>query len=576
MPEFVITGPDGKKYKVTGANAQGALDALKRQIGAQPAPVIGQAPASSAGATPDIFGEARLAKRDRDAKRVETEYNNLPDWAKPIVTADDLLTQFASGVGMGLPEKAAAYGRSWWNGTDYATERGDIDKKLADSRERSGLAGAVANIAGSVAGPAALAKAGVTATNIPRIGKLLGLTADGAAIGATTAYGNDQDVGTGALIGGGLGAAGQALVGAGAKVLSPFMPNAERSAAAEILSRNGVPVSAGQRSGSQALRYAESEIGGGAAENFMEKQGKKFTAAVLNRIGEKADSATPEVIDRAFSRIGKTFDDLAARNAMVPDQQIAADLAQTAVDYASLVAPSQRISLIDKTATDVLTLLQSGRMDGKVYKTLRSNLDRFARGTSQPEAKTAARELIQALDGGMERSIARTNPADAGAWSKVRNEYRNILAVEEAMAGAGENSAAGIVSPAKLRSATVRKHGKRNYVRGKGDFAELARAGETVLAPLPNSGTAARLASRGLFAAIGGGAGYGQDGWTGLAKGALLGGAAPWVAGRMLMSKPVQAYLGNKAASSLTPEARALIARMLATGGVGLLGSTNE
>lgn len=531
---------------------------------------------NAGGANSDPFASARAAKKERDDTRSKAQYDALPWWGKGIVNTDDLVTQFASGVGMGLPEKAAAAGRAWWNGTDYATERAAIDKQMADSRERAGLPGVAANIAGSVAGPAALAKAGITATNIPRIGNLLGLTADGAAIGAATAYGNDQDVGTGALLGGALGGAGQLVVGAGAKALSPFMPNAERAAAAKLLGREGVPVTAGQKSGSRALRYAESEIGGSAAENLMEKQGEKFTSAVLRRVGENADRATPEVMDRAFGRIGRTFDNLAARNAMVPDQQVAADLAQVAVDYASLVAPSQRIAIIEKTANDVLGLLQTGRMDGKVYKTLRSNLDRFARGTSQPEAKMAARNLIQALDGGMERSIARTNPADAGAWSNVRNEYRNILAVEDAMAGAGENSAAGIVSPAKLRSATVRKQGKRNYVRGKGDFADLARAGETVLAPLPNSGTASRLASRGLFAAIGGGAGYGSDGWEGLAKGALLGGAAPWMAGRALMSRPVQFYLGNRAASALTPEMQAVLARLMATGSIGLLGSKSE
>lgn len=44
MPQFLITGPDGKKYKVTGADANGALNALKSQLGhatgdASPPPV---------------------------------------------------------------------------------------------------------------------------------------------------------------------------------------------------------------------------------------------------------------------------------------------------------------------------------------------------------------------------------------------------------------------------------------------------------------------------------------------------------------------------------------------------------
>lgn len=48
MPSYIITGPDGKKYKVTGADAQGAYNALKRQLGG------GSADVGSAGMAPDI------------------------------------------------------------------------------------------------------------------------------------------------------------------------------------------------------------------------------------------------------------------------------------------------------------------------------------------------------------------------------------------------------------------------------------------------------------------------------------------------------------------------------------------
>lgn len=33
MPSFNITGPDGKKYRVTGESAEGALNALKGHLG---------------------------------------------------------------------------------------------------------------------------------------------------------------------------------------------------------------------------------------------------------------------------------------------------------------------------------------------------------------------------------------------------------------------------------------------------------------------------------------------------------------------------------------------------------------
>lgn len=47
MPSYIITGPDGKKYKVTGPNAEGAYNALKKQLG-------GGSDVGSAGMSPDI------------------------------------------------------------------------------------------------------------------------------------------------------------------------------------------------------------------------------------------------------------------------------------------------------------------------------------------------------------------------------------------------------------------------------------------------------------------------------------------------------------------------------------------
>lgn len=526
----------------------------------------------SLGAAPDISASIP----DVPVDRVTREYNALPSYVKPLVAADDLVTQFASGIGMGLPEKGVANVKAWWNGTDYETERAKIDNMLADSRTRSGIPGMIANIGGAVAGPAALAKAGITATRLPGIaGKALGLAADGAAIGAATAFGNDQDVTTGALAGGLLGAGGQALASGATKVLSPFIAPAERAKSAGVLAREGVPLTAGQKTGSKALMYAESELGGGAAGKVMDDQANAFTAAALRRVGENADRATPEVMDRVFRRVGKQFDDLSARNALVPDQRIAADLTQVAVDYASLVAPNARLGKIEKTVNEVIGLLRNGRMDGTVYKTLRSDLDRFARGATQPEAKMAARDLIQALDSGMERSIARYNPSDAGAWSKVRREYRNLLVIEEAVSRAGDQAAGGVITPANLRSATARKQGKRNYVRGSGDFARLARAGAEVMPSLPQSGTAPRLAARGipslLGAGIGAGIGLGNGDFQDAAVNAAIGAAVPYGVGRALMSRPAQAWMGNQAATAITPEMRAAFARLIAAGGVPTL-----
>lgn len=101
-----------------------------------------------------------------------------------------------------------------------------------------------------------------------------------------------------------------------------------------MLRREGVTdLTAGQRTGNRSLKYFESEMGGSAAERVTDRQGEQFTRAALRRMGEDAPRATPEVVDRAFDRIGASFDDLAARNAMRGDRKLGFELARAERDY---------------------------------------------------------------------------------------------------------------------------------------------------------------------------------------------------------------------------------------------------
>lgn len=221
MPQFIITGPDGKKYKVTGPNAEGALNALKRQLGsggrASPAPA---APSPSLGTDTEISGMLPDAK----VSKTQREYEALPGWAKPLVAANDLIGLAASGMTFGFGDKGLAK-------VDELLGRGTYDERLnvrrgetEASRERAGLAGAVAEIGGSVLPAAKAAQLGVTATRLPGLwGRLGGMAIDGAGYGALAAAGNDKDIGTGAAIGAGLGAGGQAVMKVGSALAKPII-----------------------------------------------------------------------------------------------------------------------------------------------------------------------------------------------------------------------------------------------------------------------------------------------------------------------------------------------------------------
>ncbi len=77
-------------------------------------------------------------------------------------------------------------------------------------------------------------------------------------------------------------------------------------------------------------------------------------------------------------------------------------------------------------------------------------------------------------------------------------------------------------------------------------------AAATLLTPLPNSGTAQREMARGIVTGIGGAAGALAGGYPGAAAGIVGGAAAPGIAGRTIMSKPVQGYLRNQKGAGLS------------------------
>lgn len=332
------------------------------------------------------------------------------------------------------------------------------------------------------------------------------------------------------------------------RAITPLPISKERQALVEAMNNEGIDLTAGQATGRQGLRYAESELGGGKGVAMMEKQGEQFTAAALKRAGITANRATPEVMDDAFNRIGNQFETLATRHSLPPDAQLATDVASVVTDYASLVGPANRAPIVEKMANDLVNSAQNG-MAGDAYNSITSRLARMARNNKDPQLASALRDMRGAVDEAMERHLTSIGSPDLAAWQTARNQYRNIIVLEQAAAGAGEKAAEGILSPSALRNATVQNQGKRAYVRGQGDFAELARAGEATMKPLPQSGTAPRTAVRAIGAsvptmigaALGSGAGV-----PGMMAGGVAGAAAPYAMGRALLSSPVRGYLSNQ------------------------------
>lgn len=547
------------------------------------------------GATTPVPTEGAAGEFARTASAItqnpaKAAYEQLPEWQKPIVAASDIVNRTADGLMFGFGDEIAAGIRAPFTDKTYSEELANQERLSNAERNRAGGAATAAELAGGV--KTALAAPSFAANSMNAGHGLLrtaaGSGVDGAILGGLMGLGGTGsmedrlgDAASGAKWGLGLGAAAPLAVAGGTKLfqkaVSPFATTAERSKAVQTLAREGVETTAGQKTGSKALRYAEGEIGGAKAADMVERQGEQFTQAALKRAGINANRATPEVIDGAFERIGQQFDDLAARNVLKPDDALLKELRTAFNEYGSMVPESARAPIVTELANDIVdTIKTKGAIDGAAYQSLRSRLEKMARGArADPQLSGVLRDFRSALDKGMERSIIRTNPRDAGAWSKARKQYRNMLVLEDAATRAGENAAQGIISPSALRGATKNKQGLRNYARGNGDFADLARAGEAVMKPLPDSGTSSRLSARSLGALgpsiVGAGAGgaYGakDGGLAGSIAGALAGLMAPRLVGQLMMSKPGQEYLANQLMrQGATPEMRALATRLLTYG----------
>jgi hypothetical protein len=370
---------------------------------------------------------------------------------------------------------------------------------------------------------------------------------------------------TGAIVGGAVPVVARGIGAAFNKAVAPISADPSRQAAIDILAREGVPVSAGQRTGSKALQYAESFLGdaplaGGQATRFMGDQAEAFTNAAMKRMGASG-RATPENVSAASQRIGQSFSDLSARNTLRADIQLGQDLGSALNEYGRIL-PTEQKKIVGNLASDIVDRIKAGNgtMPGKDYQKIRSRLSRISKNARQndPDYAEAMRAMRNALDSNMARSIL---PDDAGAWETARRQYGNLKTIEKAASAGGENAAAGLISPAQLRMASSQGAGNRSgYARGEGDFAELARAGSQIMTPLPNSGTAQRNMITG---------GIGGVGLATFMSNPLLGAAiagAPAAGGRALWSNAGQRYLGN---APINPAIRAQIEQMLRAAGQG-------
>lgn len=349
---------------------------------------------------------------------------------------------------------------------------------------------------------------------------------------------------------------GAFLPNALARTISPFPSvGPEHARAVAVLRNEGVPLTAGDATGRKSLRWAESvandvPFAGARTTALKTEQLEKFTESALKRAGINARRATDDVIDDAFTTRGAEFENIASSINVLPISPNAVNRIRTTVSaYDNTIEPSFRSGLPAKILAD---LDGAPALSGAQYGALRSQLGQAARGTQDPRTRDVLYKIQHQLDDAAE-VLLRSRPGQqtqqtAARMKSLRKEYRNLLVIAKAR-GAGEEGALGLISPQQLQVAAKQMEGWQQYARGRGDFTQLAKAGNAVMSRLPNSGTAPRLAAQSMMmipGALAGGA-YTGDQW-----GALGGVLAQGLTARGLMSRPMQRILANQ---TMTPAA---------------------
>lgn len=475
----------------------------------------------------------------------------------------------ASGLPVGTPPlltiPVGAYRRlTGAQGAEDAYKSGRDAFRSAESRaetERpySTLAGRVMGILAGSAIPLGVAGRGATlaGTSARSAGIGAGLGAVQGAGDAKELSDVPQEAATGAAVGAGVGAVAPFALHGFSKLLSPFAGiSAERQASVNTLRSHGVTdITPGQQTGSQALRFFESENARGTTQRIAEKQGEQFTRAALATVGEDANRATPEVLDRAYTRIGGVFDGVAKNTRIIADPQLAYDFVNVQREFNQITNPSTRAPIVQNTIDGIISKIRQngGVLPSEFYQAERSKLGKLASKTKDNELSDALYGIQGALDDVMERSAS---PTDIAALKEARGQYRNLLAITKAASAAGENTAEGIIAPNYLKNA-VKAQGVKSYATGRRDIGELARAGVNVMTPLANSNTAARLAAQGLTKSVfglgGGLTGNEYGGGTGFTAGAIAGMVLPNAVARAALSGLGRRYLTNQLTTGYRP-----------------------
>lgn len=401
--------------------------------------------------------------------------------------------------------------------------------------------------------PGALLGGEATAASMGRNAMRFGLIPGATSEMAGQAFQGTPYEGAARTVGGLAGLAGGGIPG---RIVSPIRQRPELAGAVSVLEGEGVPLTAGQKTGNKTLQWAEAAaadmpLSAKSAADIQAEQGAALNKSFAKRMGYEIGNEHGLLDETEWQnieeQIDKRYGDLTGKYTLQMDKQLGQDLIAAEKDYVASVGQSDIAPEVRNQIDNILVkAADSGAIDGDTYQGLRSRLEKKAKKTDDVEKASALREIKRALDSAMDRSItAAGSPEDVAAWRQLNSDYANYKTLEAAATGADAGSGMGYINPGRVRAEATKN--KKRYLTGGNDLSRISKAATAAMKPLPSSGTAQRQAAMNLFQPATAAAGMAAGGLPGF----IAGYAAPPLMARALMSRPVQNYLANQMATRL-------------------------
>lgn len=282
------------------------------------------------------------------------------------------------------------------------------------------------------------------------------------------------------------------------------IPASEYQQAVTALEKEGIPLTTGQKSGTNWVKstertLAEVPLGGRPIQNAYEDQARAYQAALLRQTGlDTGDTMiTREVLDKAKSSLSDRYAAaLRDKSLDLSDDAFMGNLAAIESKHSQMLPFEQKQQvrqIIDDFLDKAAELKASGRgLTGEEYQRLRSTLGTKATGTQNSYISGLYGDLKGALDD----LFAQTAGPEKFSIDKQYARLKQLQTVFERSSGPAASE--GFISPVAVAR-------EASGAPGGVDWQDFTRAGAAVLPDrLGNSGTAQR--SWILNALTGGGA----------------------------------------------------------------------